>query len=129
MSTTVKFLLFFLLILLFAIVIPDPPVITHLETGSSFIQLSWKAPLNTARKPVIGYLVQAIDDNNPSNVMNCSDVENNTCTIYGLKPETSYRVQVQATNAVGYSFPAYEKVVTKNQGNSCCYTVSVRNPG
>lgn len=118
MSKTVKFVLFFLLILLFAIAIPDPPIITHLEIGSSFIRVSWKAPLNSVRKPVIGYLVQAVDDNNPNNGINCSDVANNSCTIYGLKPDTSYQVRVQATNAVGYGFSAYEKVVTKDEDDA-----------
>ena len=59
MSTTATFLIFFPLILLFATVISDPPVITHLETGVSFIRVSWKAALTTARKPVIGYTYAA----------------------------------------------------------------------
>lgn len=98
-----------------------------MQTGSSFIRVSWKAPLNKKRKPVIGYLVQAIDDSNPNNVINCSDVANNSCTIYGLKPDTTYVVRVQATNAVGYGFSAYEKVVTKDKGKSFYCTRTVRN--
>lgn len=88
----------------------------HLESGSSFIRVTWKAPINTGGKPVIGYLVQAIDENNPNNVLNCSDVTNNRCTIHGLQPNTTYLVRVQATNAVGYGFSAHEKVVTKDKG-------------
>ena len=100
----------------------------HLKTGSSFIRVFWKAPLNTVRKPVIGYLVQTIDDNNRNNVINSSNVANNSCTIYRLKPDTSYQVRVRATNTVGYGFSAYEKIVTKDKGSSFCCTLSARNP-
>lgn len=42
LSRNVTFLLFFLVILLSATAFFDPPVIKHLETGSSFSRVSWK---------------------------------------------------------------------------------------
>lgn len=106
--------LFWLYLLLTAI--PEPPVIMHLESGSSFIRVTWKDTKSIRGEPVMNYLVQAIDDKNPYNVLNCSDVTNNSCTIYGLEPDTTYLVRLQATNAEGYSFSAHEKVVTKYKG-------------
>lgn len=93
-------------------------MITHLESGSSFIRVTWTVPQHTDESSVSRYIVQAIDQNNPNNVLNCSDVTTNHCTIQGLQPNTTYLVRVQATNAAGHGVSTYEKIVTKEKGNS-----------
>ncbi|XP_078379831.1 hemicentin-2-like isoform X2 [Oculina patagonica] len=111
------------------LVTPDPPVITHLEFGSSFIRVTWKAPASNIGEPATSYIVQAVDEKNPNNVFNCSDVTHNSCTIYGLEPETTYLVRIQATNVEGHSFSAHEKVVTKYKGYSKSKERETENEG
>lgn len=99
-------------------VISDRPIITNLESGSSFIHVTWQPPKNAGGIPVTGYLVQAIDKNNPNKVLNCPDVTTSifSCTINGLQANTTYVVRVKAIGIPGYYFSAHEKIITKHKG-------------
>ena len=116
----VKNVLFFFpsLFLSFVTVKPERPIITKLESGSSFIHVTWKPPKNPCGIPVTGYFVQAIDVNNPNNVLNCSDIITSIfrCTIYGVQPNTTYAVRVLAVGSAGYGFLTQEKLTTKYEG-------------
>ncbi|CAH3158834.1 unnamed protein product, partial [Pocillopora meandrina] len=95
---------------------PVRPILTHLECGSSFIRVSWKVLSQEEGSFVISYVAQAIDQDNPRNVFNCSDITINHCIIKGLQPNTTYLVRVYSTNVAGHGVSEYERITTKGEG-------------
>jgi len=68
------------------------------------LKIHWKASISTLAIPVLDYLVQVQEKDEPQEWRNCTQIsESLTCVISDLKSDTEYIVRVAGRNAVGYS--------------------------
>lgn len=88
---------------------PGPVSTSNIKSivGASTIALSWKEPLDHG-SPILHYNVEMGDN------VYATDGDNPEVCVEGLVPETTYRVRIQAINAVGPgSFSSSLKIVTR----------------
>ena len=110
---------------------PARPTVRQTEKWSTRLDVSWNAPGNTGRPDIIGYKLQYREGSTGGFTPvseNPTDTTDTSFTIVGpdasgddpagLKPGTSYQVQVQAVNAEGSSpssTPATGRTSTANK--------------
>ena len=112
---------------------PARPTVRQTEKWSTRLDVSWSAPGNTGRPDIIGYKLQYREGSTGSwtavsEATVKTDTTGTSFTIEGpaaegdnpagLKPGTSYQVQVQAVNAEGsspWSTPATGRTSTANK--------------
>ena len=89
--------------------VPDPPTdLTAVTRGSSWIQLSWKAPIVTGGVELTGYRIEVYDDANSLWTPLESDTRN-TATQYhhlDLEPGETWHYRVSAINELGVGEPS-----------------------
>lgn len=80
--------------------------------------IRWNASITHPAGPVLDYLVQVKEEDDPLRLNNCSRIEeiasSFTCVLDNLKSGTVYFVRVAARNIVGYSDFTKEEIRTKD---------------
>ena len=107
---------------------PARPTVRQTEKWSTRLDVSWNAPGNTGRPDIIGYKLQYREGSTGGFTPVSENPTDTSFTIVGpdasgddpagLKPGTSYQVQVQAVNAQGpspWSTPATGRTSTANK--------------
>ena len=88
---------------------PGPPTtLTATPEMPPKINLSWNAPSDNGRSPIIGYMIERSIDNGTSWNTIIQNT-NNTATIFTdshLKPVKTYSYRVSAINSIGESEPS-----------------------
>ena len=82
---------------------PDAPGVERVEGNTRVLYVTWTAPSNTGRPPILHYDLQYREGNSGPWFDGPQDQTGMSATIMDLSPGTSYRVQVRATNADGDS--------------------------
>ncbi len=80
---------------------PGQPVVTPITDSKSSLLVSWSAPTNTGRPGIRSYDLQYREGNSGSWTSGPQSVTDTHATITGLSEDTSYQVQVMATNDEG----------------------------
>ena len=82
---------------------PSAPTVSAVEGSSTSLSVSWTAPDNSGKPAITGYDVQYRQGTSGPYTAGPQDVTGTTATIASLAANTSYEVQVLATNADGDS--------------------------
>ncbi len=80
---------------------PAAPMVDNIAGNTQVIYVTWTAPSNTGRPPILSYDLQYREAPSGSWFDGPQDETGITATIRGLSPSTEYDVQVRATNADG----------------------------
>ena len=80
---------------------PGQPVVTAVPGSITSLSVNWSAPSNTGRPAIQSYNLQYREDNSGNWSNGPQKVNGTSTTISGLNKDTSYQVQVMATNAEG----------------------------
>ena len=82
---------------------PNAPGVEQVQGNTRVLYVTWTAPSNTGRPPILHYDLQYREGNSGPWFDGPQDQTGMSATIMDLSPGTSYRVQVRATNADGDS--------------------------
>ena len=82
---------------------PDAPQVSATSGSTTSLDVSWTAPTNTGRPGIDSYDLQYRVGNSGSFTNGPQDVNRTSAAIGKLAPNTSYQVQVRATNDEGNS--------------------------
>ena len=80
---------------------PGQPVVSSVPGSITSLSVSWSAPSNTGRPAIQRYALQYREGNSGDWSNGPQNVSGTSTTISGLNEDTSYQVQVMATNAEG----------------------------
>ena len=80
---------------------PGQPVVSSVPGSITSLSVSWSAPSNTGRPDIQSYNLQYREGNNGDWSNGPRNVTGTSTTISGLSEDTSYQVQVMASNAEG----------------------------
>ena len=80
---------------------PDAPGVERVEGNTRVLYVTWTAPSNTGRPPILHYDLQYREGNSGPWFDGPQDQTGMSATIMDLSPGTEYEVQVLATNADG----------------------------
>ena len=92
---------------------PSVPQSVAASAGDSSAVVSWAAPDSDGGSPVQGYAVARVTGSGSSTVSTqvcATDASTLSCSVGGLTNGSSYRLQVRAFNAEGYSKPVGVRV-------------------
>ncbi|KAM7440128.1 hypothetical protein ABFA07_010622 [Porites harrisoni] len=97
---------------------PEAPIILEVLAGVNDLVIRWNASITHPAGPVLDYLVQVKEEDDPLRLKYCSRIEeiasSFTCVLDNLKSGTVYFVRVAARNIVGYSDFTKEEIRTKD---------------
>ena len=83
---------------------PEAPEILRIDPGFDHLEIHWEESVTKPASPVLDYLVQVKEKEEPRGWRNCSRISASlTCVINDLKGDTVYIVRVAGWNIVGYS--------------------------
>ena len=85
------------------------------------MKINWKASITHPAGPVLGYVVQVKEKDDPLKLKTCTQIEafssSFTCVLDDLKKDTVYVVQIAAKNIVGFSEFTEKEIRTKDTGD------------
>jgi len=90
---------------------PATPLITTVSSGSAAVSVSWDWPTSSGASAVTGYTARAWDLPAGGTRLGQCTTATRSCTISGLTGNTTYFVDVIATNAEGDSQPGSRQLI------------------
>lgn len=96
--------------------VPDAPTGVSVTGGNQTAAVTWQAPVVNGGSAITSYTARAWDATTGGSIVrSCqpSPLTALTCTITGLTNDTTYYVDVIATNAIGPSAPSSPRVVAQ----------------
>ena len=98
---------------------PDSPSqLTVSDVKATQMRVSWTPPNYDGGTPIIGYLVEYMDESDTAKLTKVDAVSSEDCTfvVQGLEENTQYQLRVFAENEVGWSTASNATDVIKTLG-------------
>ena len=109
--------------------LPDPPTGLNVTKFSiSSTQLSWIAPSNNGKPPVIGYMIESKIGSGPWKILTANSGIS-TSYLHSALTSNTYTYRVSAINSIGIGSPSAETSITLGNNNPITPPVSESSGG
>ena len=96
--------------------LPGPPVIEALRPGVLSLNISWYSPIKHNSIEVLDYRIQVLDGITQKLIKQYASIPATSLVIKNLKKNSSYTIEIEGRNEVGYGEAAKFIGITLPQG-------------